>query len=226
MKAYIITLSKNPRSVAAADRCIKSANIPIKKFEAVNELQAEKLMRNFGIQWNYPWKGEEYDMKAGIKKTAYTTAEPMRRVACFLSHYLLWKQCMEQDEPILILEHDAIFVKPFDETPFMKAACEIISINDPRGATRKAQEYHDKLQQNPKMLQRVPTIDEPTVPQGLPGNSAYVIKPAGARKMIELVKEFGAWPNDALMCKQMIQTLGASKIYYTRVQGTPSTTSL
>ena len=94
MKAYIITLSKNPRSVSSAERCIKSASIPIKKFEAINEMQAEKLMRDFGIQWNYPWKGEEYDIKAGVKKTAYTTAEPMRRVACFLSHYLLWKQCM------------------------------------------------------------------------------------------------------------------------------------
>lgn len=226
MKAYIITLSKNPRSVSSAERCIKSANIPIKKFEAVTEQFAPKLMRDLGVSWNYPWKGEEYDIKAGVKKTAYTTAEPMRRVACFLSHYLLWKQCMEQDEPMLILEHDAIFVKPFDETDFLKAQCEIISINDPRGATRKSSDYHDKLQQNPQKCQRVPTIDEPTVPQGLPGNSAYVIKPAGAKKMIELVNEFGAWPNDALMCKQMIQSLGASKIYYTKVQGTPSTTSL
>jgi GR25 family glycosyltransferase involved in LPS biosynthesis len=226
MEAFVITISNNPKSNAAAERCIKSANIPIKKFEAITEIKAEKLMRDLFIKWNYPWKGEEYDMKAGVKKTAYQTANPLRRVGCFLSHYLLWKRCAEQDEPIIVLEHDAIFIKPFDETAFMKAECDIISINDPRGATRKAQEYHDILQSKAQTIQRVPTIDDLMIPQGLPGNSAYIIKPSGAKKMLELVKEYGAWPNDALMCKQLIQTLASSKVYYTKVQGIPSTTTL
>jgi len=226
MKAYIIILPKLPVSVAAADRCIKSANIPIEKFEAINPDNAEKLMRNYGIQWNYPWKGEEYDMKAGVKKSAYHTTNPLKRVACFLSHYTLWKKCKDLDEPIMVLEHDAIFIKPFDDTAFMKAECDIISMNDPRGATRKALEYHDKLQHGHQTIQRVPTIDDLMIPQGLPGNSAYIIKPTGAEKVLQLVKEFGAWPNDALMCKQLIQSLAASKVYYTKVQGTPSTTTL
>ena len=29
--------------------------------------------------------------------------------AVFASHYLLWKKCVELNEPILILEHDVIF---------------------------------------------------------------------------------------------------------------------
>ena len=134
--------------------------------------------------------------------------------------------CVEKDEPLVILEHDAIFIRPFDETAFMKAECDIISINDPRGATRKAQDFHEKLQKGPKTIQRVPTIDDMMVPQGLPGNSAYIMKPSGAKKMLELVKEYGAWPNDALMCKQLIQSIASSKVYYTKVQGTRSTTSL
>jgi len=226
MKAYIITLTTNPQSVQAAKRCIKSANIHIDIFDAVNENDAERIMREEGINWKYPWKGEQMDFKAGLRKTAYATKHPLRRVACFLSHYMLWKLCADKNEPLMVLEHDAIFVKPFDETAFMKAECGIISLNDPRGATRKAQDYHDKLQQNPKTIQRVPTIDDLMIPQGLPGNSAYIIKPTGANKMLELVKEYGAWPNDALMCKQLIQSIGASKIYYTKVQGLSSTTSL
>lgn len=226
MKAFVITLSNLPMSVAAAERCIRSASIPVEKFEAVTELEAEKLQRDLGIRWNYPWTGSEYDMKAGLKKTAYRTANPMRRVACFLSHYMLWKKCIELNEPIMILEHDAIFIKEFDETAFLKAECDIISINDPRGVTRKSQEYHEKLQQLAQTIQRVPTIDDLMIPQGLPGNSAYIIKPTGAEKMIQAVKDFGAWPNDALMCKQIIQSIAASKIYYTKTQGTPSTTVL
>lgn len=226
MKAYIITLSNLPMSIAAANRCIKSTNIAIEKFNAINSDDAERIMRQERIHWNYPWKGEEYDMKAGLKKTAYTTADPLKRVACFLSHYMLWKKAIELDEPIMILEHDAIFIKPFDDTAIMKAECDIISINDPRGATRKAQDFHEKLQKNPKTIQRVPTIDDLMVPQGLPGNSAYIIKPSGAKKMIQAVKDFGAWPNDAIMCKQIVQSIAASKVYYTKVQGTPSTTTL
>ena len=226
MKAYIITLTTNPKSLNAARRCIDSANIPISIFDAVTEVDAERVMREEGLVWKYPWKGEEYDMKAGLKKSAYQTAYPLRRVACFLSHYMLWKTCVEKNQPLLILEHDAIFIQPFDETAFMKAECDIISLNDPRGATRKAQDFHAKLQGKPQTIQRVPTIDDPMVPQGLPGNSAYIIKPNGAKKMLDLAKEYGAWPNDALMCKQLIQSIASSKIYYTKVQGTASTTSL
>ena len=226
MKAYIITLTTHPKSTAAAKRCIGSANIPISIFDAVTEEDAERIMREEKIIWKYPWKGEQMDFKAGLRKSAYPTANPLRRVACFLSHYMLWKMCVEKDEPIMILEHDAIFIKPFDETAFMKAECDIISLNDPRGATRRAQEFHEKLQQGHQTIQRVPTIDDLMIPQGLPGNSAYIIKPSGAKKMLNLVKEYGAWPNDALMCKQLIQSIASSKIYYTKVQGTPSTTSL
>ena len=226
IEAYIITLTANARSVEAANRCIKSASIPITVFDAITEIDVERIMREEGIVWKYPWQGEQMDFKAGLRKTAYKTAQPLRRVACFLSHYMLWKNCVDQNQPFMILEHDAIFTKPFDDTAFMKTAGDIISINDPRGATRKAQDYHDILQSKPQTIQRVPTIDDLMVPQGLPGNSAYIIKPSGGKKMLDLVKEYGAWPNDALMCKQLIHTIAASKIYYTKVQGLKSTTSL
>jgi len=34
-------------------------------------------------------------------------------VACFLSHLSLWSHCAQIDKPIVILEHDAIFIKPY-----------------------------------------------------------------------------------------------------------------
>ena len=37
MKAYIITLTTHPKSIAAAKTCIGSANIPISIFDAVTE---------------------------------------------------------------------------------------------------------------------------------------------------------------------------------------------
>ena len=37
----------------------------------------------------------------------------MTQIACFLSHYSLWCLCLSQDKPIVILEHDAVMVKPY-----------------------------------------------------------------------------------------------------------------
>ena len=37
----------------------------------------------------------------------------MTQIACFLSHYSLWCMCLDKDRPIVILEHDAIMVKPY-----------------------------------------------------------------------------------------------------------------
>jgi GR25 family glycosyltransferase involved in LPS biosynthesis len=69
-------------------------------------------------------------------------------------------------------------------------------------------------------------IDEEHIPQGIAGNSAYIMKPSGAKKMLDLVAQFGLWPNDAIMCRQLVPTLGVTKTFFTGVQGLPSTTTL
>ena len=37
----------------------------------------------------------------------------MTQIACFLSHYSLWCMSLDKDKPIVILEHDAVMVKPY-----------------------------------------------------------------------------------------------------------------
>jgi len=44
--------------------------------------------------------------------------------------------------------------------------------------------------------------------------------------MIELAQEHGMWPNDALMCYQLVPKLGVTRNFYTRIQGLRSTTTL
>lgn len=225
MKAYIITLKDNETSINAALKCKQSANIPVEQFQAVEPSDVPSMMLSEKLQWTYPWHEPKHDFASGLYLTPYRTKKKAARIACFLSHYQLWKRCIKLDEPILILEHDSIFIRPFDPDKALKAQCEIIGINDPRGATRKSMDYHEKIQSRPQSVQPVPRIDKPEIPQGLAGNSAYIIKPTGAKKMLSLVKEFGAWPNDAIMCYQLIQALGVTKTYYTKVQGTRSTTT-
>ena len=37
----------------------------------------------------------------------------MTQIACFLSHYSLWCMCLDKDKPIVVLEHDALMIKPY-----------------------------------------------------------------------------------------------------------------
>ena len=180
-----------------------------------------------GLEWKYPWEGQQTDLRTGLIKTAYPTADKRRRMSCFMSHWYLWQKCVKLDETICILEHDARFIKklPSDRT-FKNSKYDIIGINDPSMATRKSKVYHDKILEGTQFFQPVPTIDEFNVPQGLAGNSAYVIIPIGAKIMLQLSQEHGMWPNDALMCKQLIPTIGVTRNFYTRVQGLRSTTTL
>ena len=48
------------------------------------------------LQWTWPWMGQEPCMKTGLIKSAYQTADPNKRVACFVSHY---RGCREVGEP-------------------------------------------------------------------------------------------------------------------------------
>ena len=132
---------------------------------------------------------------------------------------------------MLILEHDSMFISkkpiPFDE--ILDSGFDIIGINEPFRATRLPQKFHDKVQNDHfsrNDVVRAPLIDDIKIPQGIAGNSSYIITPKGAYKMVELTKEHGMWPNDALMCKQLISTLGVTRNFYSTIQGLRSTTTL
>ena len=232
MKAYVIAITDHDVSQKAALSCIKSNKdvgntFNIHQFKAITPDGVDYIMKTENIKWNYPWSGQVTDFKSGLVKNAYTTADPKKRIACFMSHYRLWQKCKDLNEPTLVLEHDAIFIQNLDlkkvisESPF-----DILGINSPLMATRKAKIYHDTIVARSEEYQKIPNIDSVTVPQGLAGNSAYIIKPNGANTMIELVKEHGAWPNDALMCRQLVKSLGVTRTFYTKIQGIRSTTTL
>jgi len=232
MKAFAIVVPGNNISMSG----FNELNESYKKYghaeglemhEAIELHKVEGFCGGNGLVWNYPLEGQISDIKSGLIKSAYQTADLRKRMSCFLSHWYLWQKCKTLDETILILEHDARFIKklPADST-FARANYDIIGINDPSMATRKSKVYHDKILERSEFFQPVPRIDEFNVPQGLAGNSAYVIKPEGAKLMIELTQEYGMWPNDALMCYQLVPRLGVTRNFYTRIQGLRSTTTL
>ena len=233
MKTNIIRLQNDIDSNKYANWCWQTSavNTSIEFFNAVTPDEVDDLMSGLRIEWKYPWTGEVNDIKSGLTLRAYQTADPKKRMACFLSHYCLWEKTIKSGEPMLILEHDAMFISkkpiPFDD--ILDSGFEIIGINEPFGATRLSQVFHENVQKEhfcKNDVVRAPLIDDIKVPQGIAGNSAYIITPKGAYTMIKLTKEHGAWPNDALMCRQLIFGLGVTKTYYTKIQRIKSTTTL
>ena len=94
MKTFIIRISSNEDSVRSVKQTIQSAKDvgykePIEIFEAI--------------------KPNEWKSILPYENTFHNYARPDNVGACFASHYLLWKECIKLNEPILILEHDAIF---------------------------------------------------------------------------------------------------------------------
>lgn len=239
MKAKVITMRANTHSETAADRCIDSGrrfSIEVEKFYGCLHTAAHRAMQEYGIRWNYPWNGDQVlDMQTGILKTGYTTAVKEKRIACFFSHYYLWKECAESGEDYIILEHDAEFERMVPLEVIERSQKTIIGLNRPQpGCTPKADIYINGLNHQvptpypPARVLQIPYIQEDMRhPAGLPGNSAYYIKPRGAEKMLKLVEHYGAWPNDALMCKQLLpKDLGIVWPAATRVNQQKSTTTL
>lgn len=229
MKAFAIVIEHHVVSEAGYKRLVESSDevgnpFPIVRWDAVTPTVARSYMNSRDLRWNWP-KHETIDITTGLRKVPYK-GSPEVRCACAVSHYQLWQHSIFRNEPILILEHDSEFVRQLTIDPDdMKV--DILGINDPRGATRKASIFHEKLQNSIAPIQLVPHVDtDPTIPHGLAGNSAYIITPQGAKDLMHLVHLHGLWPNDAIMCRQLIPMLSTTRTYYTRVQGLPSTTTV
>lgn len=97
MKSYVITIWDNPHSMHYADRCIKSGatfDIEIHKFHAFTPKSNPSALA----------KGQNIDTSAFNER--YSRFENC--LAAFLSHYTLWKTCIEIDEEVQIFEHDAV----------------------------------------------------------------------------------------------------------------------
>ena len=216
MNAYVITLRGNEYSERVAARCVNTARtvggIEVQRFDAVGADMAREVMQECGLEWTWGKGG------AGMVHHSYGGDENAR-IGCAMSHYVLWSLCADSPGPMLILEHDAVFVREF--VPFESgSAC---MINDPLGATPRGDWWSEQMQKRgPGVWPKTKVFDD-TRPDGLAGNSAYIIKPHAARQLIELVDEIGLWPNDAIMCRQLVPGLQEVYPFFTEVQDEEST---
>ena len=139
-------------------------------------------------------------------------------IGCFLSHYSLWKKCVEENNPIAVFEYDAIVINDvdvgilnqfddylnldFSRHLYLKDiplyVSKLISVNSVK--TVKLEEDKKTLNKNSyKYMNR----------NHIKGAYSYILKPSGAKKLIEGVKRDGVVPADVAI------NLRYLNLYYT-----------
>jgi len=229
--AHAITIAGHKISEGGYEALVKSSEsvqnpFTVFRYPAVTPDKVDMYFERFNIKWTWPDSGKSYHEDAKLRMHAYG-GPPPRRYACSLSHYLLWRICLENNTPIIVLEHDAKFIRQLDMETIdliLNSEYQMIGLNDPRKNTRLADKFHAVVEASTGPLLPCPVIDNMEIPQGIAGNSAYIIKPGAAEQLIEAVDRYGMWPNDAIACQQLIDGLAVTKTYYTDTQKLRSTT--
>ncbi len=130
MKAWVIAIRGLPFSEQLAARCIHSAaefGQEVRCFPAVNRYAAPAALTLAGLKLNRRIYASVSDAPVGDRDSIprghwwLTTPE----LGCFMSHFNLWKRCVALDEPILIMEHDAVVLAPFPALPDGAVALEL-----------------------------------------------------------------------------------------------------
>lgn len=177
--AYVITLQGNTVSEELAQRCLESCakhQMPAKLWPAFDGTSGDIHTPAF-------LKNKDFLKYFKILDPQLSPSE----VACALSHISLWAHCVEQDQPLIVLEHDAIVVAPFQMHPvygcIVYLGCE------------------EQMKQGWAVL--------PTPPHGTHGSNyhfmcrahAYSIDPAVAKLMLAYVIRYGICESLDLMLR-------------------------
>jgi GR25 family glycosyltransferase involved in LPS biosynthesis len=131
-------------------------------------------------------------------------------LGCFLSHFLLWKKCVELDNPIGILEYDAIFIKPIPSN-ILDCFDDYLNLDYTRhlylNLNNQGDEYlkYIDIEKSNNLL--IKTLEETN--KNLNKNSlkyinnnhikgafGYILKPSGAKKLIDSTMKYGILPAD------------------------------
>ena len=177
-RTFIIRLSTNEHSCRMAKESKEQASkfgIDAEYFEGINGLDADR---------HYALTGVPRPKKA-IKKGRVGV------LGCFFSHYYLWQSCVQQNIPYLVLEHDGYFIRPLPDN-ICKQFNDILKLdrNDPFSSnynqileeeSAKDLLIEKYINRSPKAIHKIGTGNY------FKGAYSYIIKPEGAKKLINFI---------------------------------------
>jgi hypothetical protein len=188
-KTFVIAIKDHPVSESQLQDCLSSAEKFKWKIETFWGINGHTLTDDSWL---------EISVKPLLNKP---TMNRKGTWGCFFSHWILWNKCVDLNEPIIVLEHDAIIQEPWRP----------IEIDT---AMIKLHRYYK--QKNPK-------YDDDS---GLwsPSTHAYCILPKHAEKLINFAKSVGGFETDRMMGSNVLSVEHLGKPSMIERQDSYSTT--
>jgi GR25 family glycosyltransferase involved in LPS biosynthesis len=214
-KAFVIHKEDQEISSKLAQACVntgKKFGIHVEKVNGLYQQTAQEFLAHHNLR-PYLENGKE---------TLLTKQFPRKGVLA--SHYMMWLKCAELDEPIIILEHDAFFVRPLPEvhgkfTDFLSLDPHT---NDPTQDTAESRAtfimnpklYGEKVMKDgPQTIERFygygNYTDEINFEQlrnrFIRGSHGYIITPDACKKLFKVIEEIGYVTSDVQLNSLFIE---------------------
>ena len=184
-KTFIITILDHPVSLQQSAVCVQSANKYGWNVEIFSATHGKTITQE---SWDTIGIKPLMD-KPGMNKPGTW--------GCFFSHWRLWNICVNLNEPIVVLEHDAIIHSPWLPLDISNAIVKL---------------HFDRTKDVPHLW-----VD-PLTGQSTGSTLAYCMLPEHAVKLINFCKAHGVFAIDRLMGDKVIDIVHLSP---TLVEGNP-----
>jgi len=185
MKAFVIILQESEHSRKVGAEAI----------EAARKFGIEPEVHNGVLGYNAPEKFREYGITRFLTRDIIDNPGHQ---GCFLSHFELWMKCVKLNEPTIILEHDAVFIRTLPDDILDKF--DGVLKLDPFDVFDTTEIYTKNVQGH--MSEPVEVWHQPSrntwhgTGEFLWGAYGYIIKPHAAMELVQFARRIGAAPTD------------------------------
>lgn len=216
MKTFVIKILGHTKSEEQAEKCMNSALLHgynVEYFSGTTPdtlYEAEKIWK-FGVMEPsraYNFKGENIH-KYFTKKS------------CFMNHVRLWNECVKSNEPIIVLEHDALAKRKWDNANFKEVL--VLNINSAKANNRNVGKKFGPFEYKKTGHTEIHELNynfrywQENIWEGgclMPGTASYAITPAGANRLLESLYKNGWDQSDFFINGKNVNIEYASPEYF------------
>ena len=167
-------------------------------FDGIWKTEAESFLQERGITLNENWcKNSEYYKDRNQVESLIEAFKLPGHQGCFASHYLLWEKCIELNTAICVFEYDVNVHRKLPED-ILEGWDDVLQIC----STAKGTWRHDFTKDH--NFSDFKIIEYPWPHFSLSGSTGYIVKPSGAKKLIETAKEKGYLGADTFLNRDWI----------------------
>lgn len=187
MKSFVVYVEDHEDSKKQAQRCKLSCNRSGFEAELMSGVTPKTLS-----EYATNYKDAEGARITSFKRESKKVYESKK--SCFTNHVRVWKKCIELNEPVAFIEHDAGNIREWDNIQF-----DDVLILNVESAFK--QPVFDHVQNKPVFnlsineYSNTPLIyNKENQWKGaamIPGTAAYAITPKGAQKLLTNLETYG-----------------------------------